>query len=173
MAYVPESQDDDRYNYNDYGLEATQLSQPVKDSQQASQFPNSQIEPRRKYCELSHRATAPSSRTPVMQLLMAGALFIPTNPHHAILKVPWTKHVLQIGRGGHAEVGNDVVLAEKRVSNRHCRISLGLKELREQRFGMSEEDILEELHEREEAPDVWIEDMRSSNGTFVSLMVIR
>lgn len=106
---------------------------------------------------------------PSPRLLIAGALFIPTNTSHSILKVPWTKHVLQIGRGGHAEVGNDVVLAEKRVSNRHCRISLGIKELKEARIGMTEEDILDDLHSREEEPQVWLQDMQSSNGTFVSV----
>lgn len=53
MALVPESLDDeplDRDSYEAYGLEATQLSQPLPD-QQASQFANSQVEPRRKYCE--------------------------------------------------------------------------------------------------------------------------
>lgn len=56
MALVPESIDEheslDRDSYEAYGLEATQLSQPLPD-QQASQFANSQVEPRRKYCECS------------------------------------------------------------------------------------------------------------------------
>lgn len=53
MALVPESIEEDaldRDSYEAYGLEATQLSQPLPD-QQASQFANSQVEPRRKYCE--------------------------------------------------------------------------------------------------------------------------
>ncbi len=54
------------------------------------------------------------------------------------------------------------------MSNRHCRISLGIKELKGSRMGMTEHDILDELRSREEAPDVWIEDLKSSNGTFVS-----
>lgn len=45
---VPESQDDSQ-RYADYGLEATQLSQPV--NTQASHW-SSQAEPRRAYCEL-------------------------------------------------------------------------------------------------------------------------
>ncbi|GMK56962.1 hypothetical protein CspeluHIS016_0308020 [Cutaneotrichosporon spelunceum] len=143
MAFIPESQE---INYDDYGLEATQLSQPPRASQRNSQPENSQMEPRRKYW----------------------ALFIPMNPAHSILKLPWSKPVLQIGRGPNANVGNDVVLHEKRVSNRHCKISLGVKELKGTRFCMTEEDILEDMHSREEAPDVWIEDLKSSNGTFVN-----
>ncbi|BEI90384.1 uncharacterized protein CcaverHIS019_0304540 [Cutaneotrichosporon cavernicola] len=143
MAFIPESQE---VNYDDYGLEATQLSQPVRASQRNTQPDNSQMEPRRKYW----------------------ALFIPMNSKHSILKLPWSKTVIQIGRGQIANVGNDVVLEEKRVSNRHCRISLGVKELKVSRMDMTEEDILEELLGREEAPDVWIEDLKSSNGTFVN-----
>jgi len=52
MAWVPDSlPEDESQQYADYGLEATQLSQPVYS--QASQFPNSQVDPRRQYCELS------------------------------------------------------------------------------------------------------------------------
>lgn len=60
-----------------------------------------------------------------------------------------------MGRGPQGPTGNDVVIQEKRVSNRHCRLSLGL-----QGQGSSIGDG---------EPDVWIEDMKSSNGTFVSL----
>lgn len=49
MVLVPESQEDSQ-RYADYGLEATQLSQPV--NTQASHY-NSQVEPRRAYCESS------------------------------------------------------------------------------------------------------------------------
>lgn len=106
---------------------------------------------------------------PLLRALTAGALFIPVNAAHSILKLPWSKPILQIGRGGHSKLGNDVVLHEKRVSNTHCRISLGIKELKGSRMGMTEDDLLDELHYREETPDVWIEDLGSSNGTFVSL----
>ncbi len=48
MAFPQESQD---ANYDDYALEATQLSQPIRASQRNTQPENSQVEPRRKYCE--------------------------------------------------------------------------------------------------------------------------
>lgn len=84
----------------------------------------------------------------------SGAILIPINPQHRILKVPWNRQSMQMGRGPQGPTGNDVVIQEKRVSNRHCRISLGM-----QGQGSSIGDG---------EPDVWIEDMKSSNGTFVS-----
>jgi hypothetical protein len=48
MAFAQESQD---ANYDDYALEPTQLSQPIRASQRNTQPENSQVEPRRKYCE--------------------------------------------------------------------------------------------------------------------------
>lgn len=62
-----------------------------------------------------------------------------------------------MGRGPQSATGNDVVIQEKRVSNKHCRMMLGLTGKRED-FGDGE-------------PDVWIEDLKSSNGTFVSFSV--
>lgn len=50
MAYVQDSLPESlSQRYVDYELEPTQMSQPVYS--QASQFPNSQVEPRRKYCK--------------------------------------------------------------------------------------------------------------------------
>lgn len=89
--------------------------------------------------------------------LIVGALLIPVNPQHRILKIPWTKSSLQIGRGPPGPTHNDVVLQEKRVSNKHCRISLGI----EGENGQSSVG--------DDEPEVWIEDLRSSNGTFVSV----
>ena len=83
-----------------------------------------------------------------------GAILIPINPQHRILKVPWSRQSMQMGRGPQGPTGNDVMIQEKRVSNRHCKIILGL-----QGQGSSIGDG---------EPDVWIEDMKSSNGTFVS-----
>ncbi|KLT41616.1 Pkinase-domain-containing protein [Cutaneotrichosporon oleaginosum] len=138
MAPVPESQDG---NYDDY-FEPTQLSQPFRASQRNTQPENSQIEPRRKYW----------------------AVFIPINSDHSIIKLSWSKTLLKIGR----HPASDVHLKEKRVSNNHCTISLGIKELKSARMGMGEDDLLHELRFREEAPDVWLEDSGSSNGTFVN-----
>lgn len=64
MALVPESQDQD-YNYADYGLEATQLSQPLRDTQTNTQPVNSQVEPRRKYCEYQPAALSPAKSPPL------------------------------------------------------------------------------------------------------------
>ena len=63
-----------------------------------------------------------------------------------LLRIPWSKPYIQIGRGHKSISRNDIVLPEKRVSNIHCRIVLG---------------------ECDGEPDVWIEDKNSSNGTFV------
>lgn len=65
---------------------------------------------------------------------------------------------MQMGRGPQNATGNDVVIQEKRVSNKHCRVTLGMTG--------SREDI------GDKEPDVWIEDLKSSNGTFVSLSVL-
>jgi pSer/pThr/pTyr-binding forkhead associated (FHA) protein len=62
---------------------------------------------------------------------------------------------MQMGRGPAGPTGNDVVIQEKRVSNRHCKVMLGLT-------GTS-------TSVGDGEPDVWIEDLKSSNGTFVSL----
>lgn len=48
------------------------------------------------------------------------------------------------------------MLLEKRVSNKHCRISLGIDGIDGQ--GPVGDD----------EPDVWIEDLKSSNGSYVS-----
>ncbi|ORX34954.1 kinase-like domain-containing protein [Kockovaella imperatae] len=150
QIYVPDSLPDDSeplsQRYNDYAFEATQLSQPVYSQTQNTQgtaFANSQVEPRKKYW----------------------ATFIPTNPAHSILKIPWTKSQLQIGRGPVGHSHNDVVLAEKRVSNRHCRITLGIQE-----EGSSDLSryTMQAWKDGESEPDVWIEDLKSSNGTYVN-----
>ena len=59
---------------------------------------------------------------------------------------------------------NDVVLSEKRISNRHCKITLGINS-----EGSSEtsRQTMQTWKDGEAEPDVWIEDMGSSNGTFV------
>jgi pSer/pThr/pTyr-binding forkhead associated (FHA) protein len=88
---------------------------------------------------------------------IVGATLIPINPQHRILKIPWTRPTLQIGRGPPQPTGNDVVLLEKRVSNKHCRISLGIDGINGQGPGDDE-------------PDVWIEDLKSSNGSYVSVV---
>jgi hypothetical protein len=99
---------------------------------------------------------SPSSRKGVEVADDSGAILIPINPQHRILKIPWNRQTMQMGRGPQGPTGNDVVIQEKRVSNRHCKISLGL-----QGQGSSIGDG---------EPDVWIEDMKSSNGTFVSFL---
>lgn len=95
-----------------------------------------------------------------------GAILIPTNPQHAILKLPWAKPRLQIGRGAHVSVKNDVVLTEKRVSNRHAIITLGLHA--PNGSAETQSAVIEQLKEGEAEPEVWVEDLKSSNGTFVS-----
>lgn len=89
-----------------------------------------------------------------VMLIRIGAILVPVNPQHRILKIPWSRQTMQMGRGPAGPTGNDVVIQEKRVSNRHCKLSLGL-----QGHGSSIGDG---------EPDVWIEDLKSSNGTFVS-----
>lgn len=137
---------------NEYTYEATQLSQPRFETQNTQNI-NSQVEPRRKYCEL------------VLGLGSLGAVLIPTNPDHSILKIPWARPFLQIGRGAHHLAGNDIVLDEKRVSNKHCRITLGLQG--ENGSGTSH-SMVQSWKEGEAEPDVWIEDLGSSNGSFVN-----
>lgn len=98
-------------------------------------------------------------------LTCQGAVFIPTNPIHSILKVPWSRPSLRIGRGAPPLAANDVVLHEKRVSNTHCRITLGVQAA----DGLEGSSTsAESWQARDAAPDVWIEDLNSSNGTFVS-----
>lgn len=79
--------------------------------------------------------------------------------------MPWSRPILRIGRGAPPLVANDVVLREKRVSNTHCRITLGVQAA-DGSEGSS--TSTESWQARDSAPDVWIEDMNSSNGTFVS-----
>lgn len=147
----------------DYIYEATQLSQPYFSQTQNTQgtaLINSQVEPRRKYCmfpllrNVQNELTGP----------FLGAVFIPTSQDHSILKIPWTKSSLQIGRGPYAVAGNDMVLLEKRISNRHCRVTLGIPE------GNSTQSPLQSWKDGEGEPEVWVEDLGSSNGTFVSVL---
>ncbi|KAL7420282.1 hypothetical protein Q5752_005251 [Cryptotrichosporon argae] len=149
MALVPDSLPDSQSQRGDYCLEATQVSQPMYSQTQASQNVSSQVEPRRKYW----------------------AILIPTNPQHSILKLPWSMPSMQVGRGPNPELGNDLVLREKRVSNKHCRITLGPPsgELDGNGYGAgpsgggywNPKDLDGE-------PQVWIEDLKSSNGTYVN-----
>lgn len=60
---------------------------------------------------------------------------------------------------------NHVVLQEKRVSNVHCRITLGLQGVNGS--GTSYASV-QAWKDGEGEPEVWIEDLKSSNGTFVS-----
>ncbi|KAL1407164.1 hypothetical protein Q8F55_006578 [Vanrija albida] len=139
MAFVlQDSLDDASGRYGGYELEPTQLSQP-QSQPQASQFANSQVDPRRKYY----------------------AVLIPTNSKHAILKLPWSKPSIQVGRGG-PPVANDVVLREKRVSNKHCRFVLGTPN------GLKDEAAVDSFRNSDEDPPVWVVDLGSSNGTFVN-----
>lgn len=81
-----------------------------------------------------------------------------------MLKIPWTKPCLQVGRGPHSLSGNDIVLQEKRVSNRHCRITLGIQS----GSGVGTCGVTVQAWKEGGAdPEVWVEDMGSSNGTFV------
>jgi serine/threonine/tyrosine protein kinase RAD53 len=89
---------------------------------------------------------------------------IPTNPDHSILKIPWARPYLQIGRGPQLLARNDVVLKEKRLSNTHCRITLGLQSENGSGTSMS---AIQSWKDGESEPEVWIEDLSSSNGTFV------
>jgi len=93
--------------------------------------------------------------------LMTGALFIPTNSVHPILKLPWAKSSLQLGRGPQVLTGNDFVLAEKRISNKHCRVTLGIPN------SNSASCPVQSWKDGEGEPEVWLEDLGSSNGTFV------
>jgi serine/threonine/tyrosine protein kinase RAD53 len=144
-VYVPESLPLD----SQYAFEATQLSQPQFSQTQNTQYISSQVEPRRNYCQ-STQTNSPGE----IMLIRVGAILVPVNPQHRILKIPWSRQTMQMGRGPAGPTGNDVVIQEKRVSNRHCKLSLGL-----QGHGSSIGDG---------EPDVWIEDLKSSNGTFVS-----
>ena len=157
QVYVPDSLPLDSQpisqRYNDYTIEPTQVSQPHF-SQTQTQGPSSQVDPRRKYCE-SH------SLLYFRLLTTPGAVFIPTNADHAILKIPWQKPSLQIGRGPLGISGNGVVLNEKRISNRHCRITLGLNQSSEH---------VQSWRDGEAEPEVWLEDLNSSNGTFVRII---
>ena len=146
-----ESQTSQRYPY-DYAFEPTQLSQPRFSQTQGTQLANSQVEPRRKYCE------SPAPRVE----LTPGAILVPVNPDHCILKISWARSSLQIGRGPMKVMGNDVQLEEKRVSNRHCRITLGVPD------SQSESNPVQAWKDGDGEPEVWVEDLGSSNGTFVS-----
>lgn len=58
------------------------------------------------------------------------------------------------------------MLQEKRVSNRHAVITLGLHAPNGN--ATTQSAVIEQLKEGEAEPEVWIEDLKSSNGTFVS-----
>ncbi|KAK1921260.1 kinase-like domain-containing protein [Papiliotrema laurentii] len=149
-VHVPESLPFDSQGVSsqrpsDYVLEATQLSQPAYSQTQNTQNISSQVEPRRKYW----------------------AILIPTTNKHAMLKIPWSKSSLQIGRGPQSVAGNDQVLEEKRISNRHCRFTLGIP------TGNSSQSLIQAWKDGEGEPEVWLEDLASSNGTFVNGQRIR
>nr|XP_031862170.1 uncharacterized protein CI109_002584 [Kwoniella shandongensis]KAA5529242.1 hypothetical protein CI109_002584 [Kwoniella shandongensis] len=132
--------------FNDYAFEPTQLSQPYYSQTQGTQgtaFANSQVEPRRKYW----------------------AVFISTSADRGILKIPWSKPAIQIGRGPYGLSKNDVVLPEKRVSNIHCRFTLGLQG---PNGSGSSSATVQSWKDGEAEPEVWVEDLKSSNGTFVN-----
>ncbi|WVQ73992.1 hypothetical protein IAR50_003573 [Cryptococcus sp. DSM 104548] len=138
------SQQPSQYSQYDDGFEPTQQSQPMYSQTQNSQaVPSSQLEPHRKYW----------------------AIFIPTTADRQILKVPWSKPFIQIGRGPQALSKNDIVLPEKRVSNRHCRLTLGMPG---KSGGPSVNPLYQMWTNGEKEPEVWIEDLASSNGTFVN-----
>ncbi|WWC57999.1 uncharacterized protein I303_100534 [Kwoniella dejecticola CBS 10117] len=130
--------------YDEYAFEPTQLSQPYFSQTQNSQFANSQVEPRRKYW----------------------AIFIPTQSERNILKLPWTKPSIQLGRGPRVLSGNDVILPEKRISNIHCKITLGIQG--ENGSGSSSSSSIQAWKDGECEPEVWLEDLKSSNGTFIN-----
>lgn len=97
--------------------------------------------------------------------MILGAILIPTTSSHAIVKVSWAKSHFQIGRGHPSQSGNDLVLVEKRVSNKHCVITLGLSK----GTGSSvSNDTIQSWKDGEAEPEVWLEDLNSSNGTFVN-----
>jgi|MGYP002717757519 serine/threonine/tyrosine protein kinase RAD53 len=83
-----------------------------------------------------------------------------------MLKIPWSKSSLQIGRGPQSVAGNDQVLEEKRISNRHCRFTLGIP------TGNSSQSLIQAWKDGEGEPEVWLEDLASSNGTFVSMIAM-
>lgn len=96
-------------------------------------------------------------------LILSGAIFISTHSDRGILKVPWSKPYIQLGRGPYT-LGNDVILPEKRVSNTHCRFTLGMQGTKNLELA---NDITKAWKEGEGEPEVWVEDLKSSNGTFV------
>jgi serine/threonine/tyrosine protein kinase RAD53 len=63
---------------------------------------------------------------------------------------------VRIGRGPYPRM-NDIVLAQKRISNRHCRIYRMDQRPGDWRGGGAE-------------PVVYIEDLNSSNGTWVNIV---
>lgn len=168
---VPESLDDGTAHSQpaeDFVFEPTQLSQPFFSQTQASQANgplNSQADPRRRYCGC--RAHAVSARAHI-----SGAIFIPTTAEHRIIKIAWTKQFLQIGRrpniSGDPSPKNDVVLTEKRISNMHCRFTLGLSTA----SNGATASMIQTWRDGEGDPDVWIEDLESSNGTYVSALCV-
>ncbi|WVW81634.1 hypothetical protein I302_103629 [Kwoniella bestiolae CBS 10118] len=135
---LPQSQ-----RYDDYAFEPTQLSQPYFSQTQNSTFANSQVEPRRKYW----------------------AVFIPTQSERDILKIPWSKASIQLGRGPRVLSKNDVILPEKRISNIHCKITLGIQG---PNGSGSSLPTIQSWKDGEGDPEVWIEDLKSSNGTFLN-----
>jgi pSer/pThr/pTyr-binding forkhead associated (FHA) protein len=64
---------------------------------------------------------------------------------------------MQFGRAPGAD--NDVLLGEKRISGRHCKITLGIN------------PGAHDWKAGEDEPDAWIHDLNSSNGTFASQLV--
>lgn len=95
--------------------------------------------------------------------ILSGAIFISTHSDRGILKVPWSKPYIQLGRGPYT-LGNDVILPEKRVSNTHCRFTLGMQNAKNLE---PSNDTARAWKEGEGEPEVWVEDLKSSNGTFV------
>jgi hypothetical protein len=102
-----------------------------------------------------------------------GALFTPCSPSLPTLKLHWPSSAhpsdsvdpfgtAPLGSNGEVRIGrgpfprmNDIVLTQKRISNRHCRIYRVDQKPGDWRGGGAE-------------PVVYIEDLNSSNGTWVS-----
>lgn len=134
----------------------------------ASQVQNSQVNPRSKYCEIKESVYGSTRLT-----RRAGAVFTSLSGHMPI-KLFWpsnrypgsTAHALP-GESGSARLGrgpypryNDFVYNERRVSNRHCLIGrLDERSGAVGRAGTGRSDS---------EPIVFIEDLGSSNGTYVN-----
>ncbi|GHJ88647.1 hypothetical protein NliqN6_5049 [Naganishia liquefaciens] len=143
--------DDDSQQEQD-GFSQTQRDVPKSQiSTYEEEISGTQLDPRQKYWALF---TPCSPSLPTLKLHWPSSTY-PSDPRDPVGTAPLGSNgEVRIGRGPFPKM-NDIVLTQKRISNRHCRIFRVDQRPGDWRDGGAE-------------PVVYIEDLNSSNGTWVN-----